>query len=149
MKIFIGSDHAGYFLKEHLKELLAGEGYKVRDLGTDSDQPVDYPDIAGTVAWAVRESEDGLGILVCGTGIGMAIAANKIPGIRAAVCQTTWAAKMARLHNNCNVLTVGARVLDNETAWEIVKVFLSTPFEGGRHSRRVDKITALESKFNR
>lgn len=145
----MGSDHAGYSLKREIKDLLRNEAYPVVDLGTDSDEPVDYPDIAEKVARAVKESEGAVGILVCGTGIGMAIAANKIPGIRAAVCSTTFAARMAREHNDINVLAIGARVTGLEEAWEIVKVFLTTPFAGGRHARRVDKIIALESKSNK
>ncbi|HOV42316.1 MAG TPA: ribose 5-phosphate isomerase B [Syntrophothermus lipocalidus] len=147
MTIVIGSDHAGYVLKEFLKTKLGGEGYRVVDYGTDSEEPVDYPDVAEKVALAVKSSEESLGIVVCGTGIGMSIAANKIPGIRAAVCHSRFTARMAREHNWVNVIAVGARVLEPNEAWEVVKEFLSASFQGGRHSRRIEKITALETKY--
>jgi len=147
LTVAIGCDHAGYVLKEFLKSKLGGEGYKVIDYGTDSEEPVDYPDIAERVALAVRNEEDVLGILVCGTGIGMAIAANKVPGIRAAVCHSPYTARMAKEHNWVNVIAVGARVLEVDDAWKVVKEFLSASFQGGRHSRRVEKITALETKY--
>ncbi len=147
MTIAIGCDHAGYVLKEFLKSRLGGEGYRVVDYGTDSEEPVDYPDVAEKVALAVRSDENTLGILVCGTGIGMSIAANKVPGIRAAVCHSRYTARMAREHNSVNVISVGARILEPDEAWEVVKEFLSASFQGGRHSRRVEKITALETKY--
>ncbi|NLU49073.1 MAG: ribose 5-phosphate isomerase B [Syntrophomonadaceae bacterium] len=147
MQVVIGSDHAGYELKEQLKERLLDCGYAVRDIGTVSIEPVDYPDIAVEVAREVLNNEPALGILVCGTGIGMAITANKIPGIRAAVCNDTFAARAAREHNDANILAIGARILETESAWDIVKAFLSASFQGGRHARRVDKIRALESRY--
>ncbi|MGI6488392.1 MAG: ribose 5-phosphate isomerase B [Syntrophomonadaceae bacterium] len=149
MQIIIGSDHAGYELKKDIKRLLEKKGWLVKDAGAHSPEPVDYPDIAEIVAREVLSSEDTLGILVCGTGMGMAIAANKVPGIRAAVCTSVYAASMAREHNDANILSIGARVTDAGLAGEIVKTFLQTPFQGGRHARRVDKIKALESRFHR
>ncbi len=149
MQIIIGSDHAGYELKEDIKRLLEKEERLVKDVGAYSPEPVDYPDIAEIVAGEVVSSEEARGILVCGTGVGMAIAANKIPGIRAAVCTSVYVASMAREHNDANILSIGARVTDTRLAGEIVKTFLQTPFKGGRHARRVDKIKALESRFHR
>ncbi|HDC92823.1 MAG TPA: ribose 5-phosphate isomerase B, partial [Candidatus Acetothermia bacterium] len=133
----IGADHAGFQLKEALiKGVLAP--YEVLDLGTHSPhQPVDYPEYAFAVAEAVAEERAEYGILVCGTGIGMAMAAARIPGIRAATCTNVFMARMARAHNNANVLCLGGRVLGIGLAEEIVRVFLTTPFEGGRHARRL------------
>ncbi len=137
MRIAIGADHAGFQLKEALiKGVLAP--YEVLDLGTHSPhQPVDYPEYAFAVAEAVAEERAEYGILVCGTGIGMAMAAARIPGIRAATCTNVFMARMARAHNNANVLCLGGRVLGIGLAEEIVRVFLTTPFEGGRHARRL------------
>ena len=137
MRIAIGADHAGFQLKEALiKGVLAP--YEVLDLGTHSPhQPVDYPEYAFAVAEAVAEERAEYGILVCGTGIGMAWAAARIPGIRAATCTNVFMARMARAHNNANVLCLGGRVLGIGLAEEIVRVFLTTPFEGGRHARRL------------
>ena len=146
MKIAIGADHAGVRLKDELARWLAGGGHEVEDLGTDSEASVDYPDFARAVAKAVSSGAAERGVLVCGSGLGVAIAANKIAGIRAATCNDLYTARMARAHNDANVVTLGARVVGDGLAEEIVQVFLATPFEGGeRHTRRVRKITDLES----
>ncbi len=144
MKIKIGADHAGVPLKSHLVTRLQASGHEVEDLGPFSDASVDYPDYAGAVGRAVAEEGGSLGILICGTGIGVSISANKIDGIRAANCSDLFSARMAREHNDANVLSLGARVIGEGLAEEIVDVFLATPFAGGRHQRRVEKISALE-----
>ena len=144
MKIAIGADHAGYELKEKLKQRLAREGVQVEDQGTVSNESVDYPDFARKVGERVAQKQDDLGLLVCGSGIGMAIAANKVPGVRAANVVSVEEAQLSREHNDANVLSIGARLLDEIQAWNIVEKFLHTPFAGGRHQRRVDKITEIE-----
>ena len=144
MRISIGADHAGYELKESIKKALAARGIAVDDVGTYSGDSVDYPDYAAKVATRVVSGESDRGILVCGTGIGMAMAANKIHGIRAAPAHDAASARLGREHNDANVLTLGARLTQTDLALELVRIFLDTPFEGGRHQRRVDKITALE-----
>jgi ribose 5-phosphate isomerase B len=144
MKIAVGADHAGYQLKEHLARFLEQLGHEVQDLGTHSEASVDYPDFAAAVAQAISAGEAERGLLVCGTGIGVAIAANKVNGVRAANCNGLFSAKMARAHNDANILTVGARVVGDGLAEEVVRAFLDTPWEGGRHAQRVDKIQALE-----
>jgi ribose 5-phosphate isomerase B len=144
MKIAIGADHAGYQLKDSLKKLLDEIGIGYDDLGTSSAQSVDYPDFARAVAEGVAAGTYERGILVCGTGVGMSIAANKVAGIRAAAIVDTDTARLAREHNDLNVLTLGARILPESRAREIVKIFLQTPFEGGRHANRVSKIHAIE-----
>ncbi|HET6497960.1 MAG TPA: ribose 5-phosphate isomerase B [Coriobacteriia bacterium] len=144
MRVSIGSDHAGLGLKRALEEHLTAAGHDVSDVGTHDSTPVDYPDLAAAVGAAVSAGEADRGVLVCGSGIGVAIAANKIPGIRAANVSDPEMAKMSRLHNDANVVTMGGRYLSEDSAREIVDMFLRTPFEGGRHQRRVDKITALE-----
>ncbi len=141
--IAIGADHAGYEYKENIKGLLKSLGYEFQDFGTNSKESTDYPDYGHTVAEAVASGKAEYGILVCGTGIGMAIVANKHNGIRAANVESIEAAKMAREHNNANVLAIGARLTAWDTAEKIIKTFLSTKFEGGRHQRRVDKIHSL------
>lgn len=148
LQIAIGSDHAGVELKKHLIEFLTGEGYDVLNCGTNSSASVDYPDIAEQVAAEVLRHEI-MGILICGTGIGISIAANKIPGIRAAVCQDVFTAHMAREHNDANILALGARVINNDSdlADKITKIFIHTDFLAGRHERRVEKIKALEKKY--
>jgi len=146
LEIALGSDHAGFSLKQELIIFLKREGHHTIDCGTYSTESVDYPDIAEMVAREVLKKEI-LGILICGTGIGISIAANKIPGIRAAVCQDLFTARLAREHNNANILAIGARITGSGLAEEIVKVFISTPFAGDRHQRRVDKITDLENKY--
>ena len=138
--IAIGADHAGFEYKEKLKDLLKELHAEFKDFGTTSAESTDYPDYAHTVAAAVSAGDAELGILVCGTGIGMAIAANKHKGIRAANVESVQAATMARSHNNANILAIGARLTPWETVREIVTAFLKTKFEGGRHQRRVAKI---------
>lgn len=144
-RLVVGADHAGFRVKEAVKKFLAEQGYEVQDMGTDSEESVDYPDFARLVAEKVARGEADLGLLACGTGIGMAITANKVPGIRAAIAHDAFTARLARQHNNANVLAFGGRVVDEKTAIEIVREFLNTKFEGGRHQRRVDKIMALEA----
>lgn len=141
MRIAVGSDHAGYDQKEQIKAHLADEGHEVVDLGTSSgDESVDYPDFAVNVATKVSEGEADYGVLVCGTGVGMAMAANKVDGIRAANVTDPEFARLARAHNDANVVTVSGRFVPLEVNEEIIDAFLSTPFEGGRHSKRVDKV---------
>jgi len=146
MKIGIASDHAGYDLKENVKAVLKDEGYEVKDFGPDLKKSVDYPDYAAIVAKAIQEKKVDRGVLVCGTGIGMSIAANKFAGIRAARCTTTDDARLAREHNDANIITLGGRFLGRELAGEMVKLFLETPFLKGRHLRRVAKIKRLEDE---
>ena len=142
--IAIGSDHAGFEYKERLKKLLDEIGKPYQDFGTTSPDSVDYPDIAHTVSKAVASGKCVQGILICGTGIGMSIVANKHKGIRAAACESPASAKLSREHNDANILCFGARIISWETATEIVKTFLSTPFSGGeRHMYRIDKIHSL------
>jgi ribose 5-phosphate isomerase B len=144
MKIAMGADHAGFELKNRLAAWLAAQGFEISDLGTNSAEPVDYPDFARKVGEQVAAHQADCGILVCGSGIGMAIAANKVPGIRAANVTTANEAQLSREHNDANVLALGARLLDQTTAESIVKTWLQTPFAGGRHQRRIDKITDIE-----
>jgi ribose 5-phosphate isomerase B len=144
-KLALGADHAGYLLKNELAKKLVAAGHQVNDLGTHGAASVDYPDFAAAVGRAVAAGEAELGIVVCGSGIGVAIAANKVDGIRAATCNDLYSARLSRAHNDANVLALGARILGQGLAEEIVDVFLSTPFEGGRHCGRVDKIGRLES----
>ncbi len=146
MRIAIGADHGGYELKQHIVEFLVAQGHQVRDLGVHSPESVDYPDIAAPVARAVAAGEFERGILICGTGIGISLAANKIDGIRAAVCTDCYMARMSRQDNDANVLCLGGRVLGLGSALDVVQTFLSSEFLGGRHARRVAKITALEAK---
>ncbi|MGH7308935.1 MAG: ribose 5-phosphate isomerase B [Candidatus Rokuibacteriota bacterium] len=142
--IALGADHAGFALKEELKLWLAARGHEVLDFGTNSAEVVDYPDYAVLVARAVSRGSAVCGVLVCGTGIGMAIAANKVVGARAAVCADAEAARMSREHNDANIITLGARVLPREGAFGILEIWLKTDFAGGRHVRRVEKLAALE-----
>ncbi len=142
--IAIGADHAGYSLKEDLKAWLVGGGHQVLDFGTHSLESVDYPDFAGPVADAVTSGAAAGGVLVCGTGMGMAMAANKLDGVRAAVCLDPLMARMSREHNDANVLALGARLTEGRSAVEILQAWLETPFAGGRHVRRVEKLMALE-----
>ncbi len=143
-KIAIGADHAGFHAKELIKKFLAAQGYEVEDVGTSSEESVDYPDYARQVAERVAVGNAQLGILMCGTGIGMSITANKVPGVRAALAHDIMTAHMAREHNDANVLTLGARVVPDEQAIAIVREFLNTSFAGGRHQRRVDKIDEMD-----
>ncbi|WP_282706208.1 ribose 5-phosphate isomerase B [Fuchsiella alkaliacetigena] len=144
MQIALGSDHGGYQLKEEIKKLLTEMDLKYSDYGTKSTESVDYPDFAIQVAEAVAKGEAERGILVCGTGIGMSIVANKVKGVRAALCHDLFSAQATREHNDSNVLALGERVVGRGLALEIVKVWLNTDFEGGRHQRRVDKIKEIE-----
>jgi ribose 5-phosphate isomerase B len=144
MKIAMGCDHAAYQLKEQVKAYVESLGHEVHDFGTFDESSVDYPDYAFFVGKAVVNGEADRGILLCGTGIGIGIAANKIPGIRAALCHDLFSAEASRQHNNANILTMGARVIKPELAMQIVEIWLKTEFEGGRHQRRLDKITNIE-----
>jgi ribose 5-phosphate isomerase B len=146
MRIAVGADHAGFALKERVREYLESKGFEVEDLGPATLQPVDYPDYAEKVAASVAAKKADFGVLMCGTGLGVAIAANKIPGIRAATCNDTLSAYFARAHNDANVLTMGGRLTDEATARKIVDIWLSTEFEGGRHARRVEKIGIIDEK---
>ncbi|HRR91888.1 MAG TPA: ribose 5-phosphate isomerase B [bacterium] len=144
MKVAIGSDHAGFRMKEELKNYIKTLDIEVKDLGCYSEDPVDYPDIARGVAISTVKGETDRGILICGTGIGMSIAANKIKGIRAAVGNEILSVRFSREHNNANILTLGARIIGIEVAKEAVRVFLETSFLGGRHQRRIEKIGGME-----
>lgn len=149
MKIAIGNDHSALELKaiviNHLKE----KGHEVIDFGTNTAESCDYPIYGEKVAVAIKEKQAELGILICGTGIGISLAANKVPGIRAAVCSEPYSAKMTRAHNNANILAFGARVVGGDLAKMIVDAFIDTKFEGERHQRRVDMITAIEQKYSK
>lgn len=145
-RIAIGSDHAGFSVKETIRKYLEGVGYAVRDMGTSSEESVDYPDYGRAIAERVVSKQADLGIAVCGTGIGISIAANKVPGIRAAVAHDVNTARLAREHNDANILALGGRIVTGETAIEMVQVFLTTAYLGGRHQRRLDKITAIENQ---
>ncbi|MFN2363003.1 MAG: ribose 5-phosphate isomerase B [Halarsenatibacteraceae bacterium] len=147
MQIAIGSDHAGFNMKEDIKAWLLDEGYQVKDFGTDSEDSVDYPDFAEKTAKNVASGDSEVGILICGTGIGMAISANKVKGVRAARCQDSYSARMARAHNNANVLTFGSRVIGIELAKDVVATYLNSNYAGGRHQRRVGKIDKLEKEM--
>lgn len=149
MKISIGSDHAGFELKEKIKKYLRDTGYVYEDFGTTSTESVDYPDFALRVAESVAEKTSDRGILICGSGIGMSMAANKVPGVRAALCSTPEMTRLSREHNDANVLTIGARMIDENTAKEIVRVWLTTDFAGERHLRRVNKMKDIDSKYKR
>ncbi|MBM4179037.1 MAG: ribose 5-phosphate isomerase B [Ignavibacteria bacterium] len=140
MTISIGSDHAGYAYKTELKSMLVALGHDVIDVGAESEASVDYPDYGTAAAALVRDGKAHYGVLICGSGIGISIAANKVQGIRAANCTSVEMAQLARQHNDANVVTVGQRLVSLELAKEIVSAFLSTPFEGGRHQRRIDKL---------
>jgi ribose 5-phosphate isomerase B len=144
VKIAIGSDHGGFELKEAIKEFLESEHLEYRDFGTYDTGSVDYPDFAREVAFAVASGEFDRGVLCCGTGIGISIAANKVPGIRAALCSDCYSAKMSRMHNDANILCMGGRVVGKGLGLEITKAWLETAFEGGRHQRRIDKIADIE-----
>jgi len=147
--IIIGSDHGGLTLKTALNSYLNRRGFQVTDAGTNNGDSVDYPDFGQKVAETVISGKAELGILICGTGIGMSIAANKIPGVRAALVTDVFMARMAKEHNNANVLVLGGRVLDEQKACDLVGSWLDAKFEGGRHQARLDKITELEKKYCR
>jgi len=143
-RIAIGSDHAGFSLKESIRKYLEEAGYLVDDQGTGSENSVDYPDFGKAVGERVASKKADLGIAVCGSGIGISIAANKVPGIRAALAHDVITAQLAREHNDANVLALGARIVTPAAALEMVQTFLNTPFAGGRHQRRLDKINQIE-----
>ncbi|SHE58568.1 ribose 5-phosphate isomerase B [Caldanaerobius fijiensis DSM 17918] len=145
--IALGADHGGYELKEEIKKYLMQKGYEVKDFGTFSEEPVDYPDMAEKVGEAIISGQCDRGILCCGTGIGISIAANKIHGIRAANCSDSYSARMAKEHNNANVLCLGGRVVGKGLAIMIVEEWLNARFQGERHQRRIDKIAQLEKKY--
>lgn len=140
--IFLGSDHAGYELKMQLVPMLEAAGYTVKDKGTHSEERCDYPDYAHAVAQGIKDTDGAIGLLVCGSGNGISIAANKHEHVRAALCWNRELGELARAHNNANVLSLPARFIDVETAKDIVKGFINTNFEGGRHEKRVEKISA-------
>lgn len=145
MRIAVGADHAGYEAKEHLKLRLAAQGHSIEDVGTHGSASVDYPDFAGQVGRRVAGGKAELGLLVCGSGIGMSIAANKVRGVRAAVCTDPYSARVAREHNDANVLCLGSRVTGLGLMEEIASAFLRSGFEGGRHAARVEKIHRIEA----
>jgi len=144
--IVVGSDHGGYELKQAVLEVLRSRGLECTDLGTDGSDSVDYPDFAAKVAGAVSRGEAESGVLICGTGIGMSISANKFTGIRAALVHDEFTAQMAKEHNNANILVMGGRVLTLEQGKKFVEIWLDTQFEGGRHQNRLDKIAAIEKQ---
>lgn len=145
MKVALGADHGGFELKEAIKSHLIENGYEIVDFGTDSTESVDYA-VFGEKVGEYVVKEGCLGILCCGTGIGISLAANKVNGVRAACCSDYFSAKMTRAHNNANILSMGGRVIGVGLALQLVDVFLTTEFEGGRHQRRIDQITAIENK---
>ena len=145
MKITIGADHGGYLLKNLIVDHLKNKGHEVQDCGAHTSDSVDYPNFAKEVTSSITGENAELGILVCGSGIGMSMAANKVNGIRAALCFNAYMGRMTRAHNNANVLCLGERVLGSGTALDIVDAFVNTQFEGGRHQRRIDLVTELES----
>jgi len=145
--IAIGSDHAGYLLKADIIKFLESKGLEVKDFGTNGPDSVDYPDFGQAVAEAVSNKECEKGIVICGTGIGISIAANKVPGIRAALCTDSYMAKMSRQHNDANILAIGERVVGPGLAYDIIEAWLDTEFLGGRHQSRVSKISNIEKKY--
>ena len=145
MRIAIGADHAGYALKQHLVDTLRKLGHTVEDFGTMSEEPVDYPGICAAVGRAVVRGQADRGIVIGGSGQGEQMAANKVHGVRAALCNDLYTTRMSRLHNDANVLAIGGRIVASGLADEIATLWLETPFEGGRHQRRVDQIAALEN----
>jgi ribose 5-phosphate isomerase B len=147
--IAIGSDHGGFRLKEALKPILEGFGLQVRDVGVTEEKPADYPDIALKVAEMVADRTAGRGVIIDGAGIGSSIAANKVPGVRAALCYDKASARNSREHNDSNVLTLGARLLTESQAEEVLRTWLATPFAGGRHQARVQKILDIEQKYSK
>ncbi|GKU23304.1 ribose 5-phosphate isomerase B [Clostridium folliculivorans] len=149
MRIAIGSDHGGFRLKGEVIEHLKLKGIEVKDFGTLTESSCDYADYAIQVAEAVVTKQFDFGILICGTGIGISIAANKVPGIRAAVCADTFSAHATRQHNDANILAMGERVVGTGLALDIVDTFLSAEFEGGRHATRINKIADIEKKYNK
>lgn len=148
-RVALGSDHAGFPIKETIRQFLQNSGYAVEDLGTWSEESVDYPDYGQAVGESVANRQNDFGIAVCGSGIGISIAANKVPHVRAALAHDVNTARLAREHNNANVLALGGRIVNGAQAIEMVQVFLSTPFAGGRHARRVEKIELIEAEERR
>jgi ribose 5-phosphate isomerase B len=144
--VIVASDHAGLSLRAEVVKAAKAKGFEVEDLGPHTADSVDYPDFAAAVARAVAGGKARFGVLVCGTGIGMSMAANKVPGVRAALCRTEYEARMTRAHNDANVLCLGERVTGGGLGAAIVEAFLTTPFEGGRHARRVEKVDALDRR---
>lgn len=144
MKIAIGCDHGGFELKEAVREYLEAHGIEYEDFGAFSTESVDYAPIAAKAARAVQEKRADLGVLICSTGIGISMAANKVKGIRAALCTNAFCAEMTRRHNNANILCMGGKVVDRDTALQILDIFLHTGFDGGRHQRRIDQIAQIE-----
>ena len=149
MKIALGSDHGGFSLKKVIISHLESKNIKVTDFGTHNEDSCDYPDYALKVAEEVVAQNFELGILICGTGIGISIAANKVPGVRAALCSDTFSAHSTREHNNANILTLGARVVGEGLALDIVDAFINAKFQGDRHKNRIDKITEIERKYSK
>jgi ribose 5-phosphate isomerase B len=149
LKVAIGCDHGGFRLKEEIIAHLKAKGTEYEDFGAFSEESVDYPDVALKVAEEVASKNFDFGILICGTGIGIGIAANKVPGVRAALCSDTFSAHATREHNNANILTIGQRIVGNGLALDIVDTFLNAKFEGDRHKRRIDKISEIEKKYNK
>lgn len=147
MKVAIGSDHAGYKLKEQLKAFLTQKGFEVLDKGCFSEESTDYPDYGEAVALEVKNQNCDFGCIICGTGIGISIAANKVPGIRAALCTSKEMAHFAKAHNDANILAIGARIKLQDPPEEILEVFINSKFEGGRHERRINKIKNIEERF--
>ncbi|MCL5075696.1 MAG: ribose 5-phosphate isomerase B [Chloroflexi bacterium] len=147
MKVIIGSDHVGWELKRELVAFLRSQGLEVTDVGTHSADPVDYPDFAYLVGQGVAAAEYDRGILICGTGLGMSIAANKIKGVRAALCHDLFTAKKSREHNDANVLVLGAWLVPPQHAFEIISTWLQTEYEGGRHGKRLEKMKQLEAAW--
>ena len=143
MKIALGADHGGFELKEKVKTHLIKKGYEVLDLGTNSTDSVDYPEFGHAVGHAVVDKKVEFGIVVCGTGIGISIAANKVPGVRAALCTNTTMARLTREHNNANILAMGGRIIGDVLALEMVDTFIDTEFQGGRHENRINKIESV------
>ena len=149
MRIALGSDHGGLSLKKEIILHLEKKGYEIKDFGTYTEDSCDYPDFALQVAESVAKKEFDFGILVCGTGIGISITANKVPGIRAALCSDTFSAHATREHNNANILALGERVVGKGLALDIVDTFLNAEFQGDRHQKRIDKITKIEEKYSK
>jgi len=143
MKIALASDHGGFEMKEHLKHILENRGIDIQDFGTENEDSVDYPDMAAPAVKSILDGTNERAVLVCGTGIGMSMTANRYKGIRGTLCHNEYTAEMSRKHNDSNVLIIGGRVTDKETAEKILAIWLETEFEGGRHKRRIDKIDTL------
>ncbi len=147
--IAIGSDHAGYGLKTEIIDYLKAKGYQLKDLGTYNDSSVDYPDFGVAVAETVISGECEKGIIICGTGLGISISANKVPGIRAALCTDSYMARMSREHNDANILALGARVVGSGLAMDIIDTWLNSEFLEGKHKARIDKISEIETKYSK